>query len=172
MRTDELTIKDVSAETGVSRSALRYYEDEGLLAPSGRTAAGYRLYDCSAVGRVGFIQRAKSLGLGIREIKQLLQEPSDPATDGQRLRHTIAHKLHDTERRIDELETLRVELEALQARLGSAGGPGCGRIGDCECWLPTHKEVELMAQNACTCCDCTCPNDGTCTCCGCATKSS
>jgi MerR family transcriptional regulator, copper efflux regulator len=164
-----MRIADVSRQTGVATSALRYYETEGLLAPVGRTDAGYRIYDCSALGRVAFIQRAKSLGLTLREIQQLLQEPADPATDHVRLRHAIAHKLADTEHQIVELEKLRVELEALQARLGSASGPGCGRVGDCECWLPNEKEVQDMASNvsACSCCGCSCPNDGTCDCCGC-----
>lgn len=162
-----MQITEVGRKTGVASSALRYYEDAGLLRPVGRTRAGYRVYDWAAVGRVGFIQRAKSLGLTIREIRQLLQEPGDPATDQRRLRHAVAHKLFDTERRIAELETLRGELEALQARLGSASGPGCGHVGDCECWLPTEQEVQAMASEACSCCDCTCPNDGTCDCCGC-----
>lgn len=167
MEPNLLHISDISRQSGIASSALRYYEQEGLLRPAGRTASGYRLYDGSAVGRVGFIRRAKSLGLSIREIRQLVAEPADPATDQHRLRHAVAHKLADTQRRIGELETLRGELEALQARLGSASGLGCGHIGDCECWLPTEQEVKAMTSNACSCCGCTCPNDGTCDCCGC-----
>ncbi|HEV3312162.1 MAG TPA: MerR family transcriptional regulator [Chloroflexota bacterium] len=167
-----LRINDLSRQSGVASSALRYYEEAGLLAPSSRTEAGYRLYDAGAVCRVGFIRRAKALGLTIREIQQLVREPADPATDQGRLRHAISHKLADTEHRIAELQTLRDELEALQARLGSTGGLNCGRVGDCECWLPTEKEVKAMATEACSCCDCTCPNDGTCTCCGCPSVDS
>lgn len=167
-----LPINDVSRRSGVATSALRYYEETGVLKPRGRTSAGYRLYDWSALGRISFIQRAKSLGLSLREIQLLVQEPTDPATDQHRLRHAIAHKLTDVQHRIIELETLRGELEALQAHLGSASGPGCGHIGDCECWLPTEKEVQAMASESCSCCDCTCPNDGTCDCCGCPSRQS
>jgi DNA-binding transcriptional MerR regulator len=170
-----MRIAAVSRQTGVATSALRYYEEVGLLAPSARSESGYRLYDCSALGRIAFIQRAKALGLSLAEIKRLLEEPqageSELANNRARLRHTIAHKLADTRNRIAELETLRGELEALQARLGSAGSVECGRIGDCGCWLPTQEEVQDMANDACSCCDCTCPNDGTCTCCGCATTA-
>lgn len=162
-----LHIREVSRRSGVTSSALRYYEETGLVTPTARTSTGYRLYDYSALGRVAFIRRAKSLGLTLREIQQLLSEPANPATDQRRLRHAITHKLADVQTRISQLEMLRDELEALQARLGSASGPGCGHIGDCECWLPTTKEVEAMTSSPCSCCDCTCPNDGTCNCCGC-----
>lgn len=165
-----MQIASVSHQTGVPTSALRYYEEQGLLAPARRTEAGYRLYDCSVLGRVGFIKRAKALGLTLREIQQLLRQPAGPESDTARLRHAIAHKLANTRERIVQLETLRGELEALQAHLGSAGAIECGRVGDCECWLPNQQEVENMASESCSCCGCTCPNDGACTCCGCPAK--
>jgi hypothetical protein len=69
------------------------------------------------------------------------------------------------------LEVLREDLEAMHARLTAGTHPRCGKIGDCECWLPTGKEVSDMAASqadACSCCGCTCPStDGTCSCCGC-----
>ncbi|MBI4212965.1 MAG: heavy metal-responsive transcriptional regulator [Chloroflexi bacterium] len=167
-----MRITELARQAGVSSATLRYYEEQRLLGPSGRTEAGYRLYGAEAVGRLRFIQRAKSLGLSLREIRQLVTEPADSATDVARLRHAIVHKLADTERRISELEALRADLEALQGRIGS-GVDSCGRIGDCECWLPTEEEVAMMtnaqAVLACTCCGCTCPSDGACTCCGCPT---
>jgi DNA-binding transcriptional MerR regulator len=157
-----LPIAEIRRRTGVASSALRFYEDAGLIKAAKRAESGYRLYDSSVIGRIGFILRAKSLGLTLREISQLLSEPEDP----RRLHHAITHKLFDTERRIHELMVLRGELEALQARLGSVGTFGCGRLGDCECWLPTEKEAKAMASEACECCGCTCPCDGSCACCG------
>ena len=121
---------------------LRYYEDLGLLIPNTRTEAGYRSYGADALARIGFIQRAKSLGLSLREIQQLV-EPADSSTELARLRHAITHKVADVQRRIAELESLRQELEALYRRLDNSEGI-CGHIGDCECWLPTGKEVNQM----------------------------
>jgi MerR family transcriptional regulator, copper efflux regulator len=165
-----MRIIDVARTTGCSTSALRYYEDQGLLQPDKRSEAGYRLYSNEVVGRVSFIQRAKALGLTLREIRQLLQEPLDHSTDQIKLRHAIAHKLADTRDRIAELEHLKGELEALQARLDYGQIVAkCGNIGDCECWLPTEKEVRQMVNNSggCSCCGCTCPGSGICSCCGC-----
>jgi DNA-binding transcriptional MerR regulator len=167
-----MRIAELAKRAGIAPSALRYYEEQGLLSPDGRTEAGYRVYGLCALGRIEFIQRAKALGLTLREIQQLVQEPSDPSTDLARLRHAIAHKLADTERRLAELEALRRDLGAMHDRLGG-GTATCGHIGDCECWLPTGKEVEQMAADvrantdSCSCCGCTCPSDGVCSCCGC-----
>jgi DNA-binding transcriptional MerR regulator len=166
----QLRIAELARETGLSTSTLRYYEDEGLLQPVTRTEAGYRIYGDQALERVGFIQRAKALGLTLREIHQLTRDPADAPVEHARLRHALVHKLADTEHRIAEFEILRRELRGQLTRLGSA--PTCGHVGDCRCWLPTREEVIEMAEKAsdegsCTCCGCTCAGDGPCTCCGC-----
>lgn len=169
-----MRIAELARHAGVSTATLRYYEDQGLLRPTRRTEAGYRVYHDDALHRVGFIQRAKTLGLSLREIQQLAKQVSD-SSDGQaRLRHALVHKLADTDLRMRELETLRVELRDQLARLGAT--PTCGDVGDCHCWLPTREEVIAMAkdgtdpktESGCTCCGCTCSSDGACTCCGCS----
>jgi DNA-binding transcriptional MerR regulator len=169
----KLRIAALAKRAAVSAPTLRYYEEVGLLRPAARSEAGYRLYGPEALGRIGFIQRAKALGLTLREIRLLVQEPTEPGADLARLRHALAHKLADTRRRIAELETLQAELEVLHARLGALRPP-CGHLGDCGCWLPTREEVGCMATtettdtDTCSCCDCACPSDdGDCSCCGC-----
>ncbi len=82
-----MRIADISRRSSVATSALRYYEAEGLLTPVLPSDAGYRIYDRSALGRVAFIKRAKPLGLTLKEIRQLLLEPTDLATDQVRLRY-------------------------------------------------------------------------------------
>lgn len=67
-----LTIGRLAVESGVSRDALRYYEREGLLAPSAKTKAGYRLYGADAVRRIRFIQHAQRCGFTLAEIHELL----------------------------------------------------------------------------------------------------
>ena len=172
-----MRIAELARRAGVSNAALRYYEAQGLLAPTGRTEAGYRLYGRDALGRLGFIQRAKALGLSLREVRALLREPrerTDAAGDVDRLRAAVAHKLTDTRRRIGELQTLARELEALQEHLGR-GKPWCGRIGDCGCWLPTREEVIKMTEleretGADDACATDCADDCSCDCgddCGC-----
>ena len=66
------TIGQVAERTGFSTSALRYYEELGLVAPATRTAAGYRLYDDETLSRLAFVARAKQLGCSLEEITDLL----------------------------------------------------------------------------------------------------
>ncbi|AOT06816.1 Zn(2+)-responsive transcriptional regulator [Pseudoalteromonas luteoviolacea] len=56
----------------VSTDTLRYYEQQGILAASERSAAGYRLYDKQAVERMRFIVRAKEVGFNLKDIQELL----------------------------------------------------------------------------------------------------
>jgi DNA-binding transcriptional MerR regulator len=66
------TIGQVAERSGFSASALRYYEELGLIAPAARTEAGYRLYDDRALSRLAFVARAKQLGCSLNEITDLL----------------------------------------------------------------------------------------------------
>jgi MerR family copper efflux transcriptional regulator len=170
-----MRISELANKVGVAPSALRYYEEAGLLAPAPRTASGYRVYGADAVGRLQFIQRAKTLGLSMREIRQLLNSSAVGNTEERaKLRHVVAHKLAETRVRVAELDQLRDELERLYVRLDRGPGPECGHVGDCACWLPTQEEVITMAKEtesttACSCCGCECPGtEGHCSCCGCS----
>ncbi len=74
------TIGQLAKRTGLRTSALRYYEEKGLLQPVARTDAGYRLYDESAEQTIRFIGRAQRLGFSLTEIEQLL-----PGLQGEQL---------------------------------------------------------------------------------------
>ena len=168
-----MRIGELGKAVGIAPSALRYYEEAGLLDAAERTASGYRVYGPAAVGRVQFIQRAQGLGLSVREIRQLIDSPkAGSAEERQSLRHVVAHKLAETKNRVLELERLRTELEALYVRLDRATVAECGHLGDCGCWLPTEEEVmkmknEVEATEGCTCCGCTEAGcDCGCDCCG------
>jgi MerR family transcriptional regulator, copper efflux regulator len=140
-----------------------------------RTEGGYRLYDAESLGRLRFIQRAKSLGLSLGEIRQLVQSTGTPSDQQSNLRHLVAHKLAEVRQRQQDLAALSSELEHLYIRLLRQGAPPCGRIGDCECWLPTAEEVTTMTEEI-KCCgelccpDCACTKGQACDCseCPCA----
>ena len=65
------TIGQVATVTGVSAKTIRYYEQIGVLPTPSRTASGYRQYDEPAAERVRFIGRARTLGLGVEDLKRL-----------------------------------------------------------------------------------------------------
>ena len=157
--TAEMRIGELAKLTALSTSALRYYEEAGLIGPARRTKAGYRVYGPKALGRLQFVQRAKALGLTLEEIRRLVASPeADVGAERDRLRHLVAHKLHETRARIAELQAVDQELESLYVRLLRVPGPDCGHLGDCGCWLPTAEEVKTMAQEVACCGEPCCPS--------------
>ena len=72
MKKEILQIGELARQTGTTPDTLRYYERLGLLPAPQRTAAGYRLYDPSAVSRLRFIRKAQRLGLTLEEIRTIL----------------------------------------------------------------------------------------------------
>lgn len=110
----ELGIGALARRARIATSVLRYYEKEGLLRPSRRTAAGYRLYGADAERTLLFINRAKRLGFALDDIRQFLAAgeadgaQGRPAGDVARI---AGERFVEIERRLTELLVLRHELE-------------------------------------------------------------
>lgn len=69
-----LRIQEVAADTGLTPRAIRYYEEQGLLAP-GRSEGAYRLYDAEDLDRLHFIRGLRDdAGFSLAEIRQLLED--------------------------------------------------------------------------------------------------
>lgn len=115
---DGLSISKVAERTGFPASTLRFYEQSGLVRPA-RTESGYRSYDERDIEVLSFIGRAKSFGLTLDEITELLallDEDRCAPVQG-RLRALIDHKITDARTRIAELERFATELEAVASGL-------------------------------------------------------
>lgn len=67
------TIGELARAFGLSPDALRYYERLGLLAPSGRSPGGFRLYGEEAFRRLRFIKEAQAAGLKLEDIAWILR---------------------------------------------------------------------------------------------------
>lgn len=96
-----LTIGEVAERTGLTGKAIRLYETRGLMARPRRTQAGYRTYSEADVAVLRFIQRARTLGLGLDEIKQIL----DLQRGGAQPCRTVLRLLDTHVREIDETMT-------------------------------------------------------------------
>ncbi|MCL4804556.1 MAG: MerR family transcriptional regulator [Anaerolineae bacterium] len=106
-----LTIGELARQAGLRPSALRYYEAEGLIVPTGRTEAGYRLYDPSAAATLRLIQRAQGLGFSLAEIRTLLSAWRDGDLDNAETLATAEGRYLALERQITELRVQQHELE-------------------------------------------------------------
>lgn len=74
LKSDHLfTIEQVSARTGLTKRTLRYYEEVGLLPPTGRTEANYRRYSVEDIQRLERIKKLRDLlGFSLADIRELL----------------------------------------------------------------------------------------------------
>jgi MerR family transcriptional regulator, copper efflux regulator len=135
---DGYSISQVAERTGFTTSALRFYEQQGLVRPA-RTAAGYRSYDDRDLEALRFVRRAKRLGLALDAIDELLGLLDDDrcAAVQPRLRQVIDSKLAEARSTMDDLAGLSAELERVASTLAAhtADGPcddGCGCLTDAE----------------------------------------
>ncbi|MDR7382868.1 MerR family transcriptional regulator [Promicromonospora iranensis] len=115
---DGMKISELSARSGVSTSALRYYEAEGLL-PAGRSSNGYRVYGPAAVGRLAFIAQAKQLGLPLAAVRELADAwESEPCQSVRaRYRPMLVERAVEVAERERGLEDLRSALATAVGRL-------------------------------------------------------
>jgi MerR family redox-sensitive transcriptional activator SoxR len=105
--TELLKIGEVSRRSGVASSALRFYEERGLIT-STRSGSGHRCYPRTVLRRIAFIVFAQRVGLTLEEIAaELAKLPADRAPgrrDWSRLSSTWTARI---DQRISELERLR-----------------------------------------------------------------
>ena len=135
---DELSIGDVSARSGLSVSAIRFYEEKGLVTAT-RTQGGQRRYRRDVLRRLAFVQVAQRVGLTLDEVAQALA--TLPAEGAPSRRDWTA--LSATWRpRLDERIRL---LEALRDELDSCIGCGCLSLARCRLSNPLDRARELGA---------------------------
>lgn len=76
-----MTIKEISTLTGISTRTLRYYDSIGLLCPTEKTEAGYRLYDENALERLQQILYFRELDFSLKSIKEIIENPTLDRTE-------------------------------------------------------------------------------------------
>ena len=128
----ELTIGELSARSGVATSAIRYYEDRGLIR-SRRTTGNQRRYDSPMLRRLAFIRTAQRVGLSLEEIEAALATlPSNRTptkADWSRLSRGWRPRL---DAQIAQLERLRDTLDSCI---------GCGCLSLKRCTLSNPGDV-------------------------------
>jgi MerR family redox-sensitive transcriptional activator SoxR len=127
-----LTIGQLAERSGVAPSAIRYYEQRGLV-HSSRTAGNQRRYEQANLRRLGFIRAAQRVGLTLEEIAGALGTLPEGRTptrrDWQRLSRSWRPRLDE---QIGRLERLRDQLD---------GCIGCGCLSLRACALNNPSDV-------------------------------
>ncbi len=131
-----LTIGEVSRRSGVASSALRFYEDRGLIR-SDRAGSGHRRYPRPVLRRIAFIVFAQRIGLSLEEIgAELAKLPPDRAPS----RRDWSRLSGQWSARID---ARIAELQRLKAGLTECIGCGCLSLDRCRLANPDDRAARL-----------------------------
>lgn len=117
------TIGDLARRTGLPVKTIRFYADEGIVPETGRTPAGYRVYDIGAIARLDLVRTLRELGVDLPTVRRVL------AREATLAEVAAAHA-----------EALDVQLRTLRLRravLGAVAARGA-----------THQEMDLMHRIA------------------------
>jgi len=105
------TVGELARLTGVTVRALHHYDEIGLVRPSQRTAAGYRLYDDDDVLRLQRVLLYRELGMPLEEIAAALDEDADREELLRRHRDVLLAKRARIDRMVAALDAALVDLE-------------------------------------------------------------
>ncbi len=111
------TIGEAARRSGLSPKAIRLYEARGLLPPVGRTVSGYRLYSDHDLRLLGFIRRARGIGLGLDQIRSIIELRRTGTPPSEDVMAVLRSRLVELDQRLGELHSLRGELAGV---LGTA----------------------------------------------------
>jgi len=138
----KLTIGQLAKRTGLRTSALRYYEEQELLAPVERSEAGYRLYQPEVERTIHFIQRAQHLGFSLADIKTLLQGWQGGDLNDRAVIETAQTRYHALERQITALQVLQRELGLFLQDIG--------QTSTAQTEAPTAVLLTRLLEQVCT----------------------
>jgi MerR family redox-sensitive transcriptional activator SoxR len=127
-----LTIGELAARAGVATSALRYYEDRGLISAE-RTDGNQRRYQRSTLRTVSVIRAAQEVGLTLAEIEEALESLPDSRTPTKADWAKLARGWRS------QLDARIHELIALRDELGDCIGCGCLSLKSCAIFNPADR---------------------------------
>ena len=126
-----LTVGELATRCGLTVRTLHHYDAIGLLAPSLRSDAGYRLYDRACIERLHRIQALRQLGLSLTDIDTALSGPQRP------LAEVVERQIAQIDQELAQATRLRQRLVVLRTQLADGQSP------DLADWLDT---LELMTM--------------------------
>ena len=124
-RRGPLTRKRLVDATGCNIETVRYYEGAGLMPEPDRGPNGYRLYGEEDVRRLGFVLRARKLGLTIEDVRGLLMLVDRDRVTCAQVREATERHLNGIRARIADLQRLERTLADVASRCSGDAVPDC-----------------------------------------------
>ena len=128
-----MRIGELAKRTGCDGETIRYYEKIGLLAEPARNDAGYRDYRQAHQETLQFIRHARSLQMGLADIRVLLQFKNDPASPCEGVNALLDHHIEQIQGQMLALRQLEQQLTALRHQCHAPESAGdCGILQNLE----------------------------------------
>ncbi len=109
-----MQIGEIARSVGLATSAIRFYEEKGLLPEPERTASGYRDYDPSVIDRLQFIRAGQAVGLTLRELSQVLNIRDQGEAPCRHVAELIDERISEVDQSLKDLRALRRDLVGLR----------------------------------------------------------
>ncbi len=106
-----MKVSELARRAGVSAETVRHYSREGLLHPARHPDNGYQLFSSDDLERLAFIQRSRTLGFSLAEIRDILAYADQGDSPCPLVRDLLASRLPQIRARIEELEALAARME-------------------------------------------------------------
>lgn len=130
------SIGDLASRTGLSVSAIRFYEKKGLITPD-RNSGNQRRYEGADIRRLSFILIAQQIGLTIEQIKEVMTQLPDGRTPTKADWSKISRRFRKT------LDDRIAMMERMRDRLDGCIGCGCLSLKACQLYNPDDQARRL-----------------------------
>ncbi|MGH8870623.1 MAG: MerR family DNA-binding transcriptional regulator [Acidimicrobiia bacterium] len=107
-----MQIGEVARRAGMAASAIRFYEEAGLLPEPERTPSGYREYDQAVIDRLAFIGAGQGVGLTLKQLREVLVIRDRGEAPCRHVTDLITTRVREVDQRIRDLRRLRRDLAA------------------------------------------------------------
>jgi MerR family redox-sensitive transcriptional activator SoxR len=121
-----LTISEVARQVGLQPSAIRYYEQIGILPPAQRIS-GQRRYDTTVLYRLAVIRRAQQAGFTLDEVQQLFFGFGNVTRASERWQRLSRRKLAELDGLMDGIKTVRRLLKKMMRNCRCDTLEQCGK---------------------------------------------
>jgi MerR family redox-sensitive transcriptional activator SoxR len=133
----ELSISEVAQRAGIRTSALRYYEEIGLLTPI-RRVGGRRHYDESVLEKLAVIQTAQQAGFTLAELRVLLNDVLAATSPSAQWHDLIQRKLQEMNKLLQNVQSMKRLLEEIM---------DCDDASLAECIILTGQKHQLFQSS-------------------------
>ncbi len=108
-----MNIGTIARRADLPTKTVRYYADIGLVLPSGRSSAGYRIYSEVELNKLRFVRSARSFGFSVEECRELLGLYEDRDRSSRDVKRMAQQRIKQIEDKMAELQSLHDELARL-----------------------------------------------------------